>query len=122
MPSGTCLLSVGKLLRDGLDDGDLLAVLAHPLELDAAVLQSEQRVVLADAHVGAGMDMGAALPDQDVAGQNELTVAPLDAQALGHGVTAVPGGTDALLMREELKSNMKHGYTSITMMFSGYSS
>ena len=61
---------------------------------------------LADAHVGAGMDVGAALADQNVAGQHELTVAPLHAQALGLGVTAVPGGADALLMGEELKTDV----------------
>ena len=72
----------GKLLRDSLHDGDLLAVLAQPLKLDAAVLQGKQGIVLADAHVGAGMDVGAALTDQNVAGQNELPVAPLDAQTL----------------------------------------
>ena len=67
----------GKLLRDSLHDGDLLAVLTQPLKLDAAVLQGKQGIVLADAHVGAGMNVGAALTDQNVAGQNELPVAPL---------------------------------------------
>ena len=52
--------------------------------------------------------MGAALTNQDVASQHELTIAALDAQALGHGITAVPGGADALLMCEELKSDLKH--------------
>ena len=36
------------IVGGGLHDGDLLAVLPHPLELDAAVLQGEQSVVLAD--------------------------------------------------------------------------
>jgi len=54
------------------------------------------------------MDVGAALTDQNVAGQHELSVAPFHAQALCHGVTAVPGGADALLMCEELKSDLKH--------------
>ena len=54
------------------------------------------------------MDVGTALTDQDVAGQDELTVAPLDAQTLGHGVTAVPGGAHALFMGKELKSDVKH--------------
>ena len=52
------------------------------------------------AHVGAGMDLGAALTDQDVAGQHELAVTALDAQALGLGVTTVTGGADALLVGE----------------------
>ena len=74
--------------------------------LTRAVLQCKQGVVAADAHVGAGMDLGAALADQNVAGQDELTVAALHAQTLGLGVTAVLGGADALLMSEELNTEI----------------
>ena len=48
------------------------------------------------------MDVGTTLTDQDVAGQHELTVGTLNAQALGLGVTAVLGGADALLVSEQL--------------------
>ena len=41
-------------------------------ELDLAVDEREQRVVLADADVDAGMDRGAALADDDAAGANQL--------------------------------------------------
>ena len=51
---------------------------------------------------------GAALPDQDVAGQNELTVAPLHAQTLGLGVAAVAGGANALFMGEKLQTDIQH--------------
>src|SRR5699024_1287384 len=95
------------LLGD-LHDGNLLAILAQALELDGAVLQSEQGVVAALADVDAGMDVGAPLANQDVAGQNELTVGTLDAQTLGLGVTAVTGGADALLVGEELKTDFQH--------------
>ena len=61
-------------------DRDLLAVLAQPLKLDAAILQGKQGVVLADAHVDAGMDMGAALTNQDVASQHELTIAAMESR------------------------------------------
>ena len=87
---------------------NLLTILAQTLEADNTVGLGKQRVIAADTDVGAGVDVGAALADQDVAGQNELTVAALDAQALGLGVTAVTGGANALLMCEELKSDMKH--------------
>ena len=40
---------------------------------------------------------GAALTDQDVAGQNKLTVAALNAEALGLGITAVLGGAHTFL-------------------------
>ena len=43
------------------------------------------------------MDVGTTLTDQDVAGQNVLTVGALDAQTLGLGVTAVFSRTYAFL-------------------------
>lgn len=78
-------------------NGATLAVAAHTLEVDAAVNESEQGVVAADADALTRMDVGAALTDQDVAGQNVLTVAALDAEALGLGITAVLGRTYAFL-------------------------
>ena len=55
--------------------------------------------------------MGAPLADQDVAGQHELPVAPLHAQTLGLGIAAVTGGADALLVGEELNTDVQHGVT-----------
>ena len=92
-------------------NGALTAILTLALELDGTVDQSEQGVILADADIDTGMDVGASLADQDVAGQNELTVSTLDAQALGLGVTAVLGGTAALMVSEELNTNLQHGVT-----------
>ena len=88
-----------------------LAILAHALELDLAVNECEQGVVAADPDVVARMDVRASLADQNVAGQNELTVCALDAEALGLGVTTVLGGTAALLMREELETDFQHCIT-----------
>ena len=65
--------------------------------MNAAIDEREQRVVAADADALTRMDVGAALADQNVAGQNELTVAALDAEALGLGITAVLGRTYAFL-------------------------
>ena len=64
----TVLLS-NQLLFDGID-ADLLLVAAQALEAHDAVLLGKQGVILADAHVEAGMDVGAALTHQDVASQN----------------------------------------------------
>ena len=89
-------------------NGALTAILALALELDGTVNQSEQGVIAADADIDAGMDVGASLANQDVAGQNELTVGTLHAQSLGLGVTAVLGGAAALLVGEELKTNTNH--------------
>ena len=79
-------------------NGALTAILALALELDGTVNQSEQGVILADTNVGAGMDVGASLTNQNVASQHELTVSTLHAQTLGLRVTAVLGGTAALVV------------------------
>ena len=54
------------------------------------------------------MNVGAALADQNIAGQNVLPVGALGTQALGLAVTAVLGGTDALFVGEELQTNTNH--------------
>ena len=103
------VLDTGQLLLSV--NGALTAILALALELDSTVNQSEQGVILADTNVDTGMDVGASLANQNVAGQNELTVCTLDAQALSLGVTAVLGGTAALVVSEELNTNFQHGVT-----------
>ena len=107
------VLNYARLLC--LVNGALTTILAHALELDGAVNQSKQGVIAADADVNAGMDVGASLANQDVAGQDELTVCTLHAQALGLGITTVLGRTAALVVSEELNTNLQHGiYTSKT--------
>jgi hypothetical protein len=86
--------SKGYLLLDSA----ALAVTANALEMNAAINQSVQGVIAADADALTRMDVGAALTDQDVAGQNKLTVAALDAEALGLGITTVLGRTYAFFM------------------------
>ena len=51
----------------------------------------------AAAHVLARMDVGAALTHQNVAGQHELAVGALYAEALGRGIAAVFGRTLSLI-------------------------
>ena len=88
--------------------GDLLAVSAQALEPDHAVSLGKERVVTALAHVDAGMDVGAALANQNVARQNVLAVSPLGPSALALGITAVLGGTNALFVGEKLQTNVHH--------------
>ncbi len=87
---------------------NLLTILAQTLEADNTVGLGKQRVIAADANVGAGVDVGAALADQDVAGQNELTISALGAKALGLGITAVLGGAHTFFMGKELQTNVQH--------------
>ena len=89
-------------------DRDLLAVLAQTLEADNAVRLGEQGVVAADTDVDAGMDVGAALANKNVARENELTVGALGTKALGLGVAAVLGRAHTFFMSEELKTNVHH--------------
>lgn len=59
----SCSRSRNHSLSDDVDD---LAIAAHR-ELDLAVRKCEQRVVLADAHVLARVEVGATLANQNVA-------------------------------------------------------
>jgi len=95
-------------VSSSLVNRNLLPILAQTLEADHAVRLGEQGVVAAAAHIHAGVDMGAALADQDVASQNVLSVGALGPETLALGITAVLGGTNALLMGEELQSNVHH--------------
>ena len=68
------------LLFHGVD-ADLFAVFAHALESDGTVDQGEEGVVRTFADVVAGVDVRAALSDEDVASQDELSVCALDGKA-----------------------------------------
>ena len=78
------LCCVGESL--GLANVD--AVLDALGELDGAGREGEQGVVLADAHVVTGVDVGAALADENLAGLHELTAVALGAEALSLGIAA----------------------------------
>src|SRR5579883_2282400 len=67
-------------------------------EGDHAVRRGEQGVVAADADVGARVHLGAALADQDVAGEDLLAAEALHAQALAVGIAAVARGAACLFM------------------------
>src|SRR6476660_4474966 len=81
----------------GGDDVDDAATTAGA-ELDRTGGQGEQRVLAAPTDVGARVEVGAALPYDDLAGVGELTAEARHTGALGVGVAAVLGGRGALLV------------------------
>ena len=83
-------------------NADLLLATSLVLELDLTVDQSEESVVGAHTNVVTGMNSSASLSDDDIAGDNRLTVGLLNAKSLGLGITTVLGRTYALLMSKEL--------------------
>ena len=62
-------------------------------ELDGAFAESEQRVVLAAADVLAGLEVSAALTNNDVASDNMLATVALHAEALCAGVATITSRT-----------------------------
>src|SRR5437588_4763283 len=87
----------GELLRGVLDDRHE-AALAARAERDRAGAGREDRVVAADQRAGAGAELRAALPDDDVARLRRLAVEHLHAEVLGVRIAAVLGGAETFLM------------------------
>src|SRR6266478_3333397 len=77
------------------DDVDAFAL---SVKEDDAVGQCEQRVVLAAADVAAGVEVGAALANDDAAAPNALAAVELDAQALAVRLAAVADRALTFLM------------------------
>ena len=102
--------SVELFLRFGLVgvDADGLLARVAGLEADDAVDLGEQRIILADADVGAGMEVRTALANKNVAREDELTVRALRPETLALAVSAVTGRTDAFFMCEQLQIHLKH--------------
>jgi hypothetical protein len=78
------------------------------LELNCAIDEGKQRVVLAYANVLTSANGASALSDDDVACQNVLTVGLLNAKALGLTITAVLGRTYTFFMSKELQTKSQH--------------
>ncbi len=89
---------------------DLLVKLALALEADDAVSLGEEGVILTDAHIQAGPDLGSALTHEDVAGQHKLTIGTLGPEALAFAVTAVTGGAHTFFMGEKLQIELQHDF------------
>src|SRR5690606_9764646 len=95
-------------------DADALSILAQALKADVAVDLGKQRVVLAQADVAPGMELGPPLADQDAPRRHQLAGVGLDAQTLGVAIPAVAGAAHPLLVREELQVHADHLATSST--------
>src|ERR1700688_1450997 len=77
---------------------DVSAALVARLELDLALGQGKERVVAADADIGAGVEFGAALAHEDVARDDDLAAELLDAEPPAGGVAAVAGAAACFLV------------------------
>lgn len=82
-------------------NADTLAV-SRGLELYETVGQSKKRIVRSASDVNTGMNLGPALSDKDVTGDNRLPICSLNTETLGLAVTAVSRRANALLMSKEL--------------------
>src|SRR5262245_7695698 len=67
-------------------------------ELDAALGQGKQGVIIAHAHVRARVPAGAALAHQNIASKNALTAVALDPEPSARGVAAVARGAACLFV------------------------
>jgi len=72
------------------------------LELNAAVNESKECVVRSAANIVTGMDLCTSLSDDDVSGDNCLTVSLLNTKSLGFAVTAVLCRTNTFVVYELL--------------------
>ena len=68
------------------------------LEFDQAIGQGEEGVVSPDTHVVARAYSGASLPDDDGASSHQLSIVPLDTQALALAVPSVADASSGFLM------------------------
>src|SRR5207244_3372222 len=84
-------------LRDRIDR-HIDAALGRGVETHLAGGQGENGVVAAQAHVLAGMPLGAALTHNNVARDNVLAAELLDAKALADGIAAVLGRAAGFFM------------------------
>jgi len=75
-------ISSEKIVSAGRIHGNLLAVAPHPFKLDYSLDQGEQGVIPAAADIVAGMDLGAVLTIDNVAGFYRLTTEFFTAKSL----------------------------------------
>src|SRR5206468_2372794 len=94
-----CLVR-NRLLRCFYDrvDRHVGSAVGFVLERHRAFDERKEGMVLADADIDARVPLGAALTDQDVAGEHLLAAELLDAEASSCGIAAFARGTASLLM------------------------
>jgi len=93
-----------RCFRHGSVDAHLPAPAAELLKLHFAVHHRVNGEIAAHADVLARMDLGAALPDDDLAGLDDLAVKALDTQHLRIAIAAVLGTADPFFMRHSRAS------------------
>ena len=103
---------------------DLLGVNAYALaaamlrfETKNAVDLCKQGIVLADADIVAGVEMGTTLTNEDIACKNELTVRTLGSETFGFAVAAVAGTTNALFVCKKLQIDPEHSSNLLLLNF-----
>src|SRR5262245_3255978 len=92
---------LGRCLRHR-KDGYEHAAFGFGVEFHATIGEREQRVVLADTDVAAGMPLGAALARENIAGDDALAAEQLDAEALRIRVAPVARRSACLLVSHGL--------------------
>src|SRR5574337_173624 len=90
--------------------GDILPAVGFHFEPDLACSGCKQSMVGSHANVAAGVELGAALANQDVSGQDVFAPKFLDAEPPSLGIAAVAGGTTGLLMRHDVYSETALNY------------
>src|SRR5579872_2583911 len=100
---GYWLEDVGALLG-GLGRGegqhrDEAASAARAVKVDMAGDHGIKGVIAAHADIFTGMDLGAALADQDIAAKDGFAAEFLDAEATAFGIAPIARGTACFLMR-----------------------
>lgn len=77
---------------------DLALIAAAALECDLPCHLGKQGIILADPHIVAGMEMSAALTDQDAPRRHHRIRLRLYAEALGRTVASIARAADTLFM------------------------
>src|ERR1700687_297217 len=98
---------LGRGLRHRYD-GDVSAAFGFGSELNFSVYECEQRVILADSDIAAGMPFGAALACKDIAGEHDLAAGRLQAEPPARAIAAVPGRSACFLMRHECSLELRY--------------
>jgi hypothetical protein len=90
MPEGQQGLAKKALTAGSVGfNGDRSAVVAPLAEGYDAISRGKKSVILADSDVGTGMEFGAALANDNIAGTNRFTTKPLDAEPFRFRIATV---------------------------------
>lgn len=92
------------LLRFGRVDAHEAAAFSAPSKRNGTIDEREERVVLAQAHIRAGVELSSELANQDVSSADLLPRVPLHTAPLRIAVAAVPGATLSFLMSHDVTS------------------